>query len=598
MDIPYAPTYIFDAFRLEPGRQRLTNRLGTLVPLPSRAYAVLLYLVEHRDRVVGKEELMRVAWPSTVVHENNLNQAISALRRALHDPRESPRFILTVSGRGYRFVAKVVEENTGANGLAATLTTAGHFEPPLASRGDRGGLNTTRSMAVLPFLPLLAGSGDPALELGMADALITRLSELQGIAVTPLSSVRAPAVAGADPLEIGRKLRVDAVLEGSVQIRDGRVRLSARLIDVITGKSMWAGHFDERLGNLFDLQDALARQIVDALQVELSATRLELLSRRPTHDVQAWQLYLQGRFQWGVRSEAALRRAITHFEGALTLDPEFALAATGLADAWAVLGVFNAVPPWQAFGQARAAAERAIEIDDTLAEAHAALGHVMVQGARDWSGGEQQYLHSLSLKPDNAQALMWLANVVCFQGRTGEALLEARRAQSLEPMSVIFAANVGMIEYFARDYDAAYARLAPLVEAVPQSTVAHRHLVRVQLGRGEAEAALALLDGRASETAPGSLSDLGRALALAGRHNAARCELRRLEALGEQGFGVGYDMALILAALGDYPQSLAALERAVHDGSQMVGFLGLEPGLDPLRQDDRFRAVARALGLA
>jgi tetratricopeptide (TPR) repeat protein len=324
---------------------------------------------------------------------------------------------------------------------------------------------------------------------------------------------------------------------------------------------------------------------------------LNRLSHHETDNIEAWQLYLQGRFQWGMRTQAGFRRAIELYESALSLDPNFALAAAGLADAWSVLGVFTVVPPNDAFPKARAFAERAIALDGELAEAHAALGHILVQGERDWKGGEAQYRRALALKPTYGQAIFWLANNHCYQGRIADALVEGERAQAMEPMSVTFAANVGMLEFYARDYDGARARLTNLVEAVPQSSVARRHLVHLLLTLGEARSALELLQGHESEPAPGGMADVCRALALDGQIDAARREVDRIEALGSKGFGVGYDLAMIALAFKDNARALDALERAVIDGSQGIGFLNSEPSFDPIRAEPRFRAVSRKVGL-
>jgi len=573
---PQAPrAYTFARFRVDLSQQRVLGPEETVLSLSSRAYDALVYLIESRARVVSKEELMKAVWPRAIVEENNLNQAVSSLRRALGDSRESPRFILTVAGRGYRFVADV---------------NVDHDDSPQTSS------RMPQSIAVLPFQPIVANARNEALEFGMAETLINRLSGLPGAVVAPLSSVRRYAKPDQDPVSAGRDLAVAAVLHGHVQVQQDHVRVTARLLDVRNGSALWSGQFDERLSEFFAMQDSLAQQVVEALSLDLSEDARRRLYRRETENVEAWQLYLNARYHWDRKSDDGFRRAIEFYSAAMELDPQFALPAAGLADVWAVFGVFNIMPPVAAFSAARAVAQRAIALDGQLAEAHAALGHVMVQADRDWKGGERLYRLALALKPRYAQAVMWLANNHCYQGRIRDALAAAQQAQALEPMSVTFAANVGMIRYFARDFAAAHDQLASLVEAAPQFAVARHHLARVHMARGDASKALALLEGY-SQRAPGSLSNLGRALALNGKVDAARRELAGLEALGEQGFGVGYDVALIWTALGEHEQALSALERAVGDGSQTIGFMNSEPGLDPIRDHPRFRAVSQRLGL-
>ena len=638
MDAAVPCAYHFDGFCVDLARRRVLGADGVALTLSSRAYDALVYLIENRTRVVEKDDLMKAVWPRAVVEENNLNQAISSLRRALGDQREAPRYIVTVAGRGYRFVAPVTAQfdDTQADSTTAPsppLASPTQVQPsdPLAapsataatrrvvsrrlalgglaaiaaagagwlvwSHGSKPTSGRPQSIAVLPFQPLIESDRNAALEIGMADTLIARLSQLRGIVVAPFSSVRRYTSHSQDPLVAGRELGVAAVLESHIQLQPDRVRLTARLLDVDSGTALWAGRFDEHLSDFFVIQDTLARQVVDALQVQLSPDTRHRLSRHDTDDLEAWQLYLQGRYEWGTRNKAGLDRAIEFYEAALARDPTFAQPAAGLADVWSVMAVFDMLPPGEAFARARAAVERAIALDGDLAEAQAALGHIMVQSERDWSGGDRQYRRALAIKPTYGQAVFWMANNDCYRGKLNDALMQAQFAQRLEPMSVAFVANVGMIEYFNRDYDAALKRLAPLVEAVPEYAVGRRHLVRVFLILRQAGKARALLEGHEDDYAPGCFSDLGRALALDGQAEAARREVARIEELGARHFGVGYDLALIHVALGDHGAALAALERGVDDGSQTIGFLNAEPALDPIRSDPRFRVVSQRLGL-
>lgn len=621
--------YYIDPFRVDLIRRQVVAADGSVLALAGRAYDVLVYLIENRERIVSKDDLLRAVWPNVVVEENNLNQAVSAVRRALGDQRDAPRFIATIAGRGYRFVANVVEEALDATPVAPAPVIAQHTPEVIAThtlprramsrRALVGGLvavvaaaagwqwqrsrpNTSvsqvRSIAVLPFQPLVDGAAeDAALQLGMADALINRLSTLPGITVAPFSSVRAYTGRDQDPLAAGRTLDVTAVLESTVQVQADRIRVTARLLNVEDGTALWSGRFDERLNDFFAVQDALAQQVVDALEVQLTAASRDSFRRHETDNVAAWQLYLEARFQWGMRTEAGLRQAIELYRKALELDPEFALAAVGLADTWAVMAVFGIVPPGAALNEARQAAQRAITLDGALAEAQAALGHVLVQADRNWRGGEALYRRALKLKPAYGQAVFWLANNCCYQGRLDDALAYAQQSQSLEPLSVAFAANVGLIQYYARQFDDAQRRLAHLVETVPQYALARRFLARVLMTRGDADGALALLAGHENDYAPGARADLGRALAIRGDVDGARREIARVEELGARGFGVGNELALIHAALGSHDDALSALERGASDGSQTIGFLNSEPGFDAIRQHDRFKAVSRKLGL-
>ncbi len=641
--------YRFEEFRVDLVKHHVTGPDGAVLAIASRAYEALLHLIENRARLVTKDDLLKAVWPRAVVEENNLNQAISALRRSLGDARGAPRIIVTVPGRGYRFVAEVVVEtdeeapratdaappelsnaatappHTGPSAAPPRESASRQSEapaPPLESASRRkllvllGGtaaLSTVaatvwwlrrppgqsrlpQSIAVLPFKPLVEQVGDEALEFGIAETLINRLSGLPGVTVTPLSSVRQFAGANQDPLAAGRALAVAAVIEGHVQFQPDRIRLTARLLDVRDGSALWVGSFDEQSHDFFAVQDSLARQLVEALSVNLSEEDRRRLTRHYTEDIEAWQLYLNGRYHWDRKSEDGLSKAIQYYTAAERRDPRFALPAAGLADAWAVFGVFGILPPGVAFPRARQAAERAISLDSQLAEAQAALGHLQVQQSREWVDGERLYRLALDLNPGYAQAVMWLANNHAFQNRLPEALVEAQRAQSIEPMSLTFAANVGMIQTMARNYDAAIAQLVGLVDAAPQAALPRNHLAHAYCLRGEPKEALRVLEGH-PQPVPGSFSNLGRAYALDGQLVAAQREIKRVEALGARGFGVGYDLALVHAALGDRAAALDALERGVADSSQTIGFLNSEPGLDSIRDDARFRVVSRQLGL-
>jgi DNA-binding winged helix-turn-helix (wHTH) protein/TolB-like protein/Flp pilus assembly protein TadD len=620
--------YIFERFRFDLARRRLADPDGRTLPLSARAYDVLAYLIEHRARVVSKDELMRAVWSRVVVEENNLNQAIYNIRKVLGDSRDTPRFIVTIAGRGYQFIADTrpdVGDVTAAPMPAAEVRAPAVEAAPtpvavpaqlsrrwlLAAGGAAiAGLagvaywvgrpartnGLPSSMAVLPFKPLVDSAANEAIELGITESMINRLSELPGIVVSPLSSVRRFSGQNVDAREAGRTLRVAAVLDGHVQVDHDRLRLTARLIDVNDGRSLWAGSFNERLDDFFSVQQSLANQVVQALSLELSDAQRVRLARRDTADAEAWQLYLNGRYHWDRKTEDGFLRSIEFYEAAAARDPRFALPHAGLADAFAVLGVFNMRPPAAVFPLSRAAAERAVELDGQLSEAHASLGHVATQFDRDWREGERLYRHALGLRPNYGQAVMWLANNHLMQGRIPEALAEARQAQLLEPMSLTFAANVGMVLSYAGRFDAALEQLAGLVEAAPESPVARHHLARLHVFRGEPLEAIRLLEGFTAR-APGSFANLGRAYALAGRTDDARAQIAQLQSLGAEGLGVGYDIALIHAALGEREPALAAIELSLTDHSQMVGFINVDPGFALLRDEPRFRAVIDKLGL-
>ncbi len=589
-----------------------------MLPLAGRAFDVLEYLVRHRDRVIGKSELLSAVWPGVVVEDNNLVQAVSAIRRALGDSREAPEFVATVPGRGYRFVAAVSKDvgpeitepaaltspapavdrrrvlvGLGALGAAA-LVGAGAWWTRGRRPLTRGSL--PKSIAVLPFQPIAAGAPDAMLQLGIAETLINRLSVIPNLAVTPLSSVRRYVAADRDPLVAGRELRVEAVLEGALQVNDERVRVTARLLEVSTGAALSSITFDERGVNLLDVQDSLARRVVEALEIELRGPPREAFRKRETDDPVAWRMYASGRYHGERRNEEGLRRALELFSSAERRDPRFALAAAGVADTWALLGIFGLEPTARAGAEARAAAERAIALDGELAEALAAFGHVLMIYARDWKAAENLHRRALEIKPTFAQAHVWLAMLATFAGRHEEALRRMALARALEPKSLSFSAINGFLLHFAGRLAEAREELESAVETEPRAPLPRHFLARVLNAMGDGAAALRAIEG-VTDPGPGSYSNAGRAFALLGREREARAEVARVEALGERGFGVGYDLALLHVALGERDAALDALERALEPPSITLGYLNSEPGFASLRDEPRFRSFSRRIGL-
>jgi DNA-binding winged helix-turn-helix (wHTH) protein/TolB-like protein/Flp pilus assembly protein TadD len=627
--------YAFSGHVLDLDRCRLDGPDGRPLILTGRAFDVLAHLVQHSDRVVGKGELIAAAWPHVVVEENNLSQAISTIRRVLRDSRDVPQFVLTVPGRGYRFVADVqplrlvatAEEaiadlaDDGRERAGRTATSGGGSTPAARPRWTRrrllvgavaacgvaavGGAiawrslapgAALRSLAVLPFQPVDPAAANPPLERGIAETLVNRLGDLPGLAVAPSSSTRRAFEERGDALATGRELGVAAILEGQLQADEDRIRLTARLLDVSTGRTLWTGRFDERMTSLLDVQDALAGRLLESLHVKLSPVLRARVDKRYTSDPEAWRLYLNGRYQWDQKNGGSLRRAIEFFEAAQARDPSFALAAAGLSDAWSRLAVYGIAPPGSVLPQASRSAARAVALDPGIAEVQGAYGHVLAQHDRNWAAAERHLRRTLELRPSYTHGHLLVAYTLLYRHRLDEALAHVERARTLEPAWITAATALGLVLYMRREYAAAEEHLGALLAASPEAGIARRYLARVHLMRGEGEAALQLLES-AVAPAPGGFSDLGRAYAAAGRLADAEREIAKLESLAARGFGVGYDLCLVEVALGRRERALAALERGVADQSQLIGMLRAEPALDALRAEPRYLAVARSLGL-
>lgn len=641
MDAAAGRVYLLGPNRLDLARRVLHGPDGAVLPLAGRAFDVLAYLVEHRYRVISKDELLKAVWPKVVVEENNLAQAITAIRRALGDSREAPRWVTTVAGRGYQFVGDaeplppspspapaelspplpdapagtpaaaaaaaapapaanpkaLADESTGPERRRFLLGSAAAFVAAVSgiawwrtrSTPDRDRIDT---IAVLPFRPLAGDRRDEAVELGITELLINRLSDLPELAVQPLSSVLAYTSPDRDPLVAGRELGVDAIIEGSVQIRDGRLRLTARLLDVETGRALWADEFVERFDDFFAVQDSLTGQIATALAVVAPGTADDRALRLGTRNPEAWQHYANGRYLQGLRDADALRRARSEYELAERLDPQFTQAIAAQADAWTLAAVFGIEPTGVAMDRAEAHAARALATPhgERVPEAHLALGHVLTQRNLDFQAGRERYRRALSIRPDDAWAHALMALNLIQSQRSAAAQEHIRRAQASEPAAIMYTALGGWVAFHAGQFALAERLLVDVVERSRGAPMPRQFLARVLLARGAGAAALTLIEAD-NPPSPGAFSNLPRAWVQTGSRDAALAEVRRLEAMGRLGYGVAYDLALIHQELGDRERALAALERAVSDRSMGIGYLRSEPSLASLREEPRFAAV-------
>jgi DNA-binding winged helix-turn-helix (wHTH) protein/TolB-like protein/Flp pilus assembly protein TadD len=524
--------YEFGDFHLDAARRQLRRRDGTAVPLKSRVFDTLLYLVEHHDTVLDKERIMEAVWPDSIVEENNLAQNISTLRRIFGERPGSHSYIVTVPGRGYRFVAEVKQRTADAiasanaqNALisasasskteAATTTEprrlSGHsakkgwflaatvaviviaglaalwfvrHRPPI-SRDSAGALLSApagipqKSIAVLPFKPLMPENRDPVLEMGMADTLITKLGNSREIIVPSLASIRRYGGLDQDPLAAGRELRVSSVLEGNVQRSGDQIRVTARLISVPDGASLWADTFDEKFTDVFAVEDAISQKVADALAVQLTGEEKRRLTKHYTENTEAYQLYLTGRYHWAKLIPPEIRTAISFFQQAIEKDPNYALAYFGLAEANRSLAISADVPSKDSLPQAKAAAMKALEIDDSLAEAHASLSFSLIWYDWDWAGGEREAERAIALNPNSAMAHFAHAHVLSDLGRHEEAIAEQARAIQLEPVFLLLNALQGMYLYHARRDEQAIKQLQKTLQIDPNFWVSHLQLGKV-----------------------------------------------------------------------------------------------------------------------
>jgi DNA-binding winged helix-turn-helix (wHTH) protein/Tfp pilus assembly protein PilF len=577
--------YEFGDFRLDVAKRRLL-RAGEPVPLIAKAFDLLLALIEHRDRVLEKDELLKLVWPETIVEESNLTQNVFVLRKALGEAPNDHRYIVTVPRRGYRFVAEVKELRAEAAPAAPQYRARAVIE-----------VSAVRSIAVLPFKQLRPQSEDEYLGLGLADALITQLSNLRRLITRPTSSVLKYAAPTVDLLAAGRELAVDALLDGHVQKAQDRLRLTVQLIGVADGAPLWAGKFDAEFTDIFAVQDTISEQVARALALKLNEAEQRRLTKHHTDNAEAYQLYLQGRYYDAKFTAAGFNKALDCFKQALALDPRFALAYVGLAEVYFHGATFY-FPPNEALPRMREAAAQAAVLDDTLAEAHTMLAAAQMNLDWDWAGAEHSYQRALELNPGLAAAHHWYGWLLVLLGRHDESIAELQQALRLDPLSQLAYGFLGSALYFARRFDESLAHAQRAVEVEPDYWMAHWGVACAYERLGQwPEAIAACQRALALSDAPMIKATLAMCYAGAGERRAAQQLLAELQRPGAQHFVAPYYLALICAALGETAQAFAWLDQAVAARDESVPLLRVDPRLDGLRADPRLADLLRRIGL-
>jgi serine/threonine protein kinase/TolB-like protein/Flp pilus assembly protein TadD len=578
--------FAFGPFRLDPGSRRLL-RDGHPVPLPPKAFDVLLTLVEQRGRLVEKEELLRRVWPDVVVEEGNLTQHVFTLRKLLGET-QADRYIVTVPRRGYQFVAEVLEIPRGP-------------ARPVHRETDADTRSQPKSLAVLPFAPLGLDESDQYLGFGMADALIMRLGNLRQVIVRPTSAIRRYVGVAADPTVAARDLRVDLVLEGSIQRANERVRVTVQLVSAETGAALWGARFDEPLNDILAVQDSIAERVATALVPKLSPDEHRRLAGRGTDDVAAHQACLKGRYYLNRRTHDAIGKAVEQFEQAVARDPHYALAYAGLADCHTLLGSAGyEANAREAMDQARAAAVKAVALDDELAEAHAALALVRFRLDWQWVEAEREFTRAIQLNPGFATAHHLFALYLAAMGRTADARAAIQRARELDPLSLIINAASGRILHFARAYNEAVKECQATLALDADFAEAHMNLGLSYLEIGRHEDAIRELQ-RASELSGRRalmLAVLGYAHAVSGHREDATRAIDELTPVVEQRDASAMLLAFPYTGLGETDRALDALERAFTERAGLLIYLKVEPMFDRLRGEARFASLMRRMKLA
>ena len=574
--------------------QPVAPAAGLNQEIPARLSAVI-------DRALAKEPGLRYQSVREMIAELRQVVAEAGGLDHLFSSGEVPRGLVPlvpVRRRGLSGALGRVRRRPVAAALAvAALLIAGGALAAYLSRPAPP--PPLRSIAVLPFKPLGAAGRDEALELGMADTLIARLSNIREIDVRPVSAVHKYTGLEQDAVSAGREQRVDAVLDGHVQKAGEKVRVTVRLLRVADGAQLWSDKFDAGAADIFAVQDAISERVAAALSVRLAGGERERLTKHHTEDPEAYRLYLTGRYHLTRLTDDGFLKGRDYFQQAVDKDPGYALAHAGLADAYQMLGGYNALAPNEVFPKAKAAAERALRLDDGLAEAHTALATVRLLHDWDWAGAEREYRRAVEINPSHSDGHMMYGLFLGVMGRFEEAHAEMRRALELDPLSLPKMMGVGELFYQQREYERAAEQYRRVLDMDPNFGIAHWALGNVYVQKGMYEEAVAEYKTAIplAGDSPDELASLGYAYALSGQRREAQGVIDELKERSERRYISPTIVAFIHAGLGERDEAFAWLDRAYDGRDFILVFLKVDPTFDRLRADPRFAELVRRVGL-
>jgi TolB-like protein/DNA-binding winged helix-turn-helix (wHTH) protein/Tfp pilus assembly protein PilF len=621
----------FSSFELNLGTGEL-RRQGVPLKLQPQPAKILTVLVKHAGQIVTRQELAREVWglDTFVDFEQGLNFAIRQIRAALEDSADQPRFLETLPKRGYRFIAPIEVTTNASLHPIDPSTTSTAVGPPvvekprsllskwqsaslvvlliflttgyvlISKRTLKASAGPIRSLVVLPLQNL---SGDPTQEYladGMTDELTTQLARISSIRVSSRTSAMHYKGSKTALPEIARELKVDAVVEGSIVRVGNRIRLTAQLIDASSDQHLWADSYEREMQDILSLQVEIARDVAEQIRAKLSPEDETRLAQRRTINPEAFEDYFKGRYFWNKRTEADFQKATAYFKEAIAKDPRYAEAYVGLADCYLSSASYSAMPPAEAGPLAKAAATKALEIDDSLAEAHSPLGIIKAEYDWDLPAAEREFEKAIRLNPNDGRAHQFYAeDVLEPEGRNEEANRELVLAEQADPSSIMTRAAAGFAFVLGRQYDRAILQEQKTIELDPNFPKAHQMLGLAYQQKAMYKKALSEFQIAISlDPNPAYVANLAQALALAGKKKEALATLHRLTQMSSGMYVHPYSVALVYLALGDHDQSLAWLERSRSERCWILIYLNVDPRLDPLRSDPRFQAFQRRVGLS
>ncbi len=630
--------YFFEDFQLDASRKLLLRLpAGEPVSLTRKAFEILLLLIENSGKLVTKDQLMAEVWSNTNVEEANLTQTISVLRKILGENPNQHRFIVTETGKGYRFVAQIhksskdrvikqaalIEEifdkNSGETAANPRSNDRKAFLPAFAAiltillltgiyffwNGSKTNIfqpssaKEIKAIAVLPFKNIDSGEDHKLLGVGMANAVITKLSQIKSIVVRQTSTVVRYAETTPEAAKVGREINVDAVLDGNIQRADGRIRVSVRLFRVNDGALLWAEDFDEPEKDIFALQDSISEKVANSLLLELKPEERDKLKRRYTENIEAYQLYNKGRFFWNNRSSEDLRKSIAFYEQAIASDENYALAYAGLAETFVLLHTYSPYQEKDAFPKARQAAEKALGLDENLAEAHTALAMYKEQSEFDWEGAESEFKRAIFANTNYATAHQWYGEFLAFTGRTEESIAEIEKAFELDPLSLSTNTARAFPYLAARRYDQAIEKLKPALELDQDFPLALYYLGRCYDGKKLYKKSIPEYKKAIAESGRSTyfISALIYALSKDGQKAEAAKAFAEISEIAKKQHVSRYVMARSFAALSENEKALDELEKGFEERDSLMIVMNIEQIFDELRGERRFQEILKKMRL-
>jgi DNA-binding winged helix-turn-helix (wHTH) protein/TolB-like protein len=645
--------YRFGRFRLDT-TERVLFENDKIVPVQPKLFDTLLALVESNGRIVEKDELMTRVWPDSFVEENNLNKNISIIRKLLGEGIEGRAYIETIPKRGYRFVAAVHEISGAGDDLIVATRSSTHLvleeeddapdesarqsagngldtvvdipaEPKLLSRWRAGYIlrigvtlavmigtiaaiyllwpkpapsgSRLRSIAVLPFKPLVADAHDELIEMGMSETLINRLSSIRELTVRPMSAVRGYTALDQDPIAAGREQSVDGVLDGNIQKTGDRIRVTVRLVSIKDGHTLWAEKFDQRLTDIFALQDSISERIASIVAVKLSGEEKALLTRHHTDNPEAYRLYLKGCLFLSQGTEQSANKALESFDQAIALDRNYSLAYVGKANVYSTYSSQYYVPA-EAMPKAKAELQKALELDSQLPEAHHSMARIKQWFDWDRRGAEEEFHRAIELQPSFLDAIISYSGFLTQEKRFDECLVQLKRAEEVDPLSIYVIHNFGFVFYLMGEYDKSIEQYNKALGLSPKFEGALSGLGADYIEKGMYEEATAVIK-RAIEFNPLDqyVSELGYAYAVSGRRDEATKQLETLERLSKHRYVSPVRIARIYAGLGEREKVFEWLNRAYVDRSDHLLNLGADPMFERFRLEPRFVVLLQRVGI-